>query len=131
MGAVISPLLLNIALHGMETAAGARYGADTHAMKGSPVLIRYADDFVVHCHTRQEALEVKARLAEWLAPRGLAFNEDKTNVVSLTDGYDFLGFNVCRYGRKLLIKPSKTAVRRIREGSAMSCAPCAGATLKR
>ena len=113
-GGVASPLLLNIALHGMETAAGARYGADERAMKGSPVLIRYADDFVVHCHTRQEALEVKARLARWLAPRGLAFNEDKTRVVSLSEGYDFLGFNVRRYGRKLLIKPSNTAVRRIR-----------------
>ena len=79
------------------------------------MLIRYADDFVVHCHTRQEALEVKARLAAWLAPRGLAFNEDKTAVVSLNEGYDFLGFNVRRYRRKLLIKPSKAAVRRIRE----------------
>ena len=59
-GGVASPLLLNIALHGMETAAGARYGADHYAMKGSPVLIRYADDFVVHCHSRQEAIEVKA-----------------------------------------------------------------------
>jgi RNA-directed DNA polymerase len=113
-GGVASPLLLNIALHEMETAAGARYGADHHAMKGSPVLIRYADDFVVHCHTRQQALEVKARLAAWLAPRGLAFNEDKTKVVSLSEGYAFLGFNVRRYGRKLLIKPSKTAIRRIR-----------------
>jgi RNA-directed DNA polymerase len=113
-GGVISPLLLNIALHGMETAAGARYGADHHAKKGTPVLIRYADDFVVHCHTRQEALEVKARLAAWLAPRGLAFNEDKTRVVSLSEGYDFLGFNVRRYARKMLIKPSNTALRRIR-----------------
>jgi RNA-directed DNA polymerase len=113
-GGVASPLLLNIALHGMETAAGARYGADNHAMKGTPVLIRYADDFVVHCHTRQEALEVKARLAEWLTPRGLAFNDGKTQVVSLADGYDFLGFNVRRYWRKLLIKPSKAALRRIR-----------------
>jgi RNA-directed DNA polymerase len=112
---VISPLLLNIALHGMETAAGARYGADQHAMKGSPVLIRYAGDFVVHCHTRQEALEVKAQLAVWLAPRGLAFNDDKTQVVSLADGYDFLGFNVRRYRGKLLIKPSQAAVRRIRK----------------
>ncbi len=84
-------------------------------MKGSPVLIRYADDFVVHCHSRQEAIEVKARLAAWLAPRGLAFNDDKTQVVSLGEGYDFLGFNVRRYRRKLLIKPSKAAVRRIRE----------------
>ena len=114
-GGVASPLLLNIALHGMETAAGARYGADQRAMKGSPVLIRYADDFVVHCHTRQEALEVKARLAAWLTPRGLAFNDDKTQVVSLGEGYDFLGFNVRRYRGKLLIKPSKQAVRRIRE----------------
>jgi RNA-directed DNA polymerase len=114
-GGVISPLLLNIALHGMETAAGARYGADGYARKGSPVLIRYADDFVVHCHSRQEALEVKARLAAWLAPRGLAFNEDKTRVMSLSEGYDFLGFNVRRYGRKTLIKPSHTAVRRIRK----------------
>jgi RNA-directed DNA polymerase len=47
-GGVISPLLLNIALHGMETAAGARYGADAHANRRSPILIRYADDFVRH-----------------------------------------------------------------------------------
>ena len=113
-GGVASPLLLNIALHGMERAAGARYGADHLAKKGTPMLIRYADDFVVHCHTRQEALEVKARLATWLAPRGLAFNDDKTSVVSLSEGYDFLGFNVRRYRRRLLIKPSKAALRRIR-----------------
>ena len=114
-GGVASPLLLNIALHGMEEAAGARYGADGYASKGSPILIRYADDFIVHCHTRQEAIEVKAGLAEWLAPRGLAFNEDKTKVVSLNEGFDFLGFNVRRYHGKLLIKPSKAALRRIRK----------------
>jgi RNA-directed DNA polymerase len=115
VGAVISPCLLNIALHGMETAAGVRYGADGYAKKDSPVLIRYADDFVVHCHTRQETFEVKARLAAWLAPRGLAFNEDKTRVVTLQEGFDFLGFNVRRYHGKLLIKPSQAAVRRIRK----------------
>jgi RNA-directed DNA polymerase len=49
-----------------------------------------------------------------LAPRGLAFNEDKTHVVTLNEGFDFLGFNVRRYGTKPLIKPSKTAQRRIR-----------------
>ena len=118
-GGVVSPVLLNVALHGMEKAAGVRYyrpaTAAGKAMTGSPVLIRYADDFVVLCHTRQEALEVKARLAAWLAPRGLAFNEDKTRVVSLDEGFDFLGFNVRRYRGKLLIKPSKAAVRRIRE----------------
>jgi RNA-directed DNA polymerase len=118
VGAVVSPLLLNVALHGMEEVAGARYTAGKYAgriMQGCPTAIRYADDVVVLCHSRQEALEVKARLASWLAPRGLAFNEDKTRVVSLDEGFDFLGFNVRRYNGKPLIKPSKAAVRRIRK----------------
>jgi RNA-directed DNA polymerase len=118
-GGVISPCLLNVALHGMEGAAGVRYRCTsndaTFAAPGSPVLIRYADDLAVFCHTRQEAEQVKARLAEWLAPRGLAFNEDKTRIVTLGQGFDFLGVNVRRYHGKLLIKPSKAAIRRIRE----------------
>src|SRR5262249_36579100 len=81
----------------------------------SPVLIRYADDLVCLCHSRHEAEQIKAKLASWLAPRGLAFNEDKTRVVSLDDGFDFLGFTVRRQSRKLLIKPSTAAERRIRE----------------
>jgi RNA-directed DNA polymerase len=114
-GGVVSPLLLNIALHGMEQAAGVRYDSNGWARADSPVLIRYADDLVALCHSRQDAHKVKARLADWLAPRGLALNEDKTRVVSLDEGFDFLGFNVRRYRGKLLIKPSKAAVRRIRE----------------
>ena len=65
-------------------------------------------------HQRQ-AEQVKARLAEWLAPRGLAFNEDKTRIVRLSEGFDFLGFNVRRYDGKLLIKPSKAAIRRVKK----------------
>ena len=70
---------------------------------------------VALCHTRDEAEQVKARLAGWLTPRGLTFNEDKTRIVSLDDGFDFLGFTVRRQSGKLLIKPSKAALRRIRE----------------
>jgi len=118
-GGVVSPVLLNVALHGMETAAGVRYQKNKSdavlTAAGSPVVVRYADDLVALCHTRDEALEVKARLADWLAPRGLCFNEDKTRVVCLDDGFDFLGFNVRRYRGKLLIKPSSAATRRIRE----------------
>ena len=69
----------------------------------------------VLCHSQEHAEHVKARLAEWLAPRGLAFNEDKTRIVRLEDGFDFLGFNIRRYNRKLLIKPSSAAVKRLRE----------------
>ena len=97
-GGVISPLLLNIALHGLEEAAGVRYRTGTHAGElkdGSPALTRYADDLVVCCHSRQEAEQVKARLAAWLEPRGLEFNETKTRIVHLSEGFDFLGFNFC------------------------------------
>ena len=118
-GGVISPLLLNVALHGLEEAAGVRYRTTgSHAgqtVPGSPVVIRYADDVIAFCHTQRQAEQVKALLAQWLAPRGLVFNEDKTQIVHLSAGCDFLGFNVRRYDGKLLIKPSKAAIRRIRE----------------
>ena len=71
---------------------------------------------VVLCHSQQQAEHAKARLAEWLMPRGLAFNEDKTRIVCLDEGFDFLGFNIRRYpNRKLLIKPSQAAIKRVRE----------------
>jgi RNA-directed DNA polymerase len=119
-GGVISPLLLNIALHGLEEAAGVRYltGSRAGEVAGtSPALVRYADDLVVCCHTRQQAEQVKARLAAWLAPRGLAFNEAKTRIVRLDDrGFEFLGFHLRRYDTgRLLIKPSVTAIKRFRE----------------
>src|SRR5271165_134764 len=119
-GGVISPLLLNIALHGLEEAAGVRYyPSGAHAgevRRGSPALTRYADDLVVCCHSRQQAEQVKARLAGWLEPRGLAFNEAKTRIVPLSEGFDFLGFNLCRYPNgKLLIKPGAKAIKRCRE----------------
>jgi RNA-directed DNA polymerase len=117
-GGVVSPVLLNVALHGMERAAGVRYHlSGTSAgetVPGSPVLIRYADDLVALCISKAQAEQVKASLAEWLAPRGLAFNEDKTRVVTLDEGFDFLGFSVRRFGAKLLIRPSKAALRRHR-----------------
>ncbi|GLD03623.1 hypothetical protein Mkiyose1088_54890 [Mycobacterium kiyosense] len=86
-GGVISPMLLNIALHGMEEAAGVRYlrrdtyGVETRA--DSPVLVRYADDFVVMCHTRNQAEQVWRRLGEWLLPRGLTLNETKRTSFTL------------------------------------------------
>ncbi|MCI2422963.1 group II intron reverse transcriptase/maturase [Saccharopolyspora sp. K220] len=120
-GGVVSPLLLNIALHGMEAAAGVRYHVTgTRAGKttsDSPVVVRYADDLLALSHSREQAEQVKARLAEWLAHRGLVFNEDKTRITHLEqDGVDFLGFSIRRYPNgKLLTKPSKRALRRIRK----------------
>lgn len=80
------------------------------------MVIRYADDLLALCHTRDQVEQVKTRLAQWLVPRGLVFNEDKTRIVHLTEGFDFLGFHIRRYANgKLIVKPSKAAVRRIRE----------------
>ena len=104
-GGVITPLLLNVALHGMEEAAGVRYHTT-----GSRCRERRCGLPRCWCATpttwwpcvvsREQAEQVKARLAEWLAPRGLAFNEDKTRIVHLDEGFDFLGFNVRRYRRQ-------------------------------
>lgn len=117
-GGVISPLLMNVALHGMEAAAGVRYrraGDAGKTVPTSPVVVRYADDLLALCHSCAQAEQVKAALAGWLAPRGLVFNEDKTRVAHLDDGVDFLGFNIRRYPNgKVLTKPSNDAVRRIR-----------------
>jgi RNA-directed DNA polymerase len=116
-GGVISPCLMNVALHGMEEAAGVRYweGGTLRAVPGSPVLVRYADDVLALCRTRDQAEHVKQRLARWLEPRGLAFNEAKTRITHLDQGVDFLGFEIRRYRGKLLTKPSKAALRRIRK----------------
>jgi RNA-directed DNA polymerase len=123
-GGVISPLLLNVALHGMEQAAGVRYRGSArkiaHAAPNSPVLVRYADDYVALCHSREQAEQVKQRLTAWLEPRGLRFNEDKTQIVHAEDGFSFLGFDIRRYvdrqgSGKLLIKPSAESVKRLRK----------------
>ncbi len=119
-GGVISPLLANIALHGMEEALGVRFD-HRGANIGTRAVVRYADDFVVFCESREDAATVIDLLKEWLAERGLTLAEEKTRIVHLTEGFDFLGVNVRHYtvtntktGFKLLIKPSKEAERRIK-----------------
>jgi RNA-directed DNA polymerase len=67
---------------------------------------------VACCFTERQADGVRERLEEWLAGRGLSLNQDKTRVVHLTQGFDFLGWTFRRYpSGKLLIKPSKAAIR--------------------
>jgi RNA-directed DNA polymerase len=117
-GGVISPLLLNIALQGIEEAAGTRYDKNGGTKPGTPAVIVYADDLVALCHTREQARLVQQHLTIWLAPKGLRLNPAKTRVVAIEDGFDFLSFNVRRYhtkdGPKLLTKPSKESLVKIR-----------------
>jgi RNA-directed DNA polymerase len=121
-GGVISPLLANIALHGMEEALGVTYGWG-NTLRSKRALVQYADDFVVFCESREDAETARQILTEWLGKRGLVLSPEKTRIVHLTEGFDFLGYNIRLYhapktsrtGYKLLIKPSKQSVMNIRK----------------
>lgn len=120
-GGVVSPLLANVALHGMEQALGIHRNRQGY-IQGSRAVVRYADDFVVFCETREDAEKCIRILRDWLAERGLQFSEEKTRIVHIRDGFDFLGFNIRHYrnrrtttGWKLLITPSKKSVEKIKE----------------
>jgi RNA-directed DNA polymerase len=121
-GGVASPLLANIALHGMEEALGIRYDCKGHN-QSDRALVRYADDFVVFCKTEGDAYTVKELLTGWLKERGLVFSEEKTRIVHLSEGLDFLSVNVRQHeaknrksGRVLLMRPSREAVKRRIDG---------------
>src|SRR5215469_1200260 len=127
-GGVISPLLANIALHGMEHAISEAFprnkGENAH-------LVRYADDFVVLLSTEAGAKQAQQILVEWLAKMGLTLHPNKTRIThTLTPqadgsvGFDFLGFTIRQFpvgkyrtgtrkgtplGFKTIIKPSKEA----------------------
>jgi RNA-directed DNA polymerase len=118
-GGIISPLLANIALHGMEEHLGIKYNRGQNC--GKRLLCRYADDFVVFCGTKEDAEKVTAELADFLKVRGLEISPEKTRIIHLKDGFDFLGFNIRQYpvsntktGLKLLIKPSPKSMQKIR-----------------
>jgi len=119
-GGVISPLLANVALDGMERLFDAEY-ADGRPKapafrrdhnKGIAV-IRYADDVVITAPTR-EVLETYARprLEKFLQERGLALSEAKTRIVHITEGFNFLGFHIRKFGKRgtLLTVPQKAKV---------------------
>jgi RNA-directed DNA polymerase len=121
-GGIVSPLLANIALHGMERELGVRYYLDRNDYKlcrNSVGIIKYADDFVIVCKTKEEAMSMYDMLKPYLEKRGLTLAEDKTKVTQITEGFDFLGFNLRQYksnnGMHLLIKPSKTSAKKARE----------------
>jgi RNA-directed DNA polymerase len=125
-GGVISPLLANIALHGLETAIHAV--SQQHRV----AVIRYADDLVLLCADLPTLEVARARLEAWLAEVGLRLKTSKTHISHTLEeyqrqvGFDFLGFQVRQYrvgkyhtrsyrgipGMKTLIKPSPHAAKR-------------------
>jgi RNA-directed DNA polymerase len=115
-GGVISPLLSNIALHGIEKALGIKHVSTTGQAYGTNkyTLVRYADDFVVFASTEQECIEAKAILEPWLAQRGMEFAPEKVHITHLSQGIKFLGCKIQIYGSKkttLLITPHPDKVK--------------------
>lgn len=106
-GGIISPTLANIALDGLEAAIKrvVRREEKVH-------FVRYADDFIVTGVTR-EILEnrVKPVIIAFMKERGLELSPEKTKITHIDEGFDFLGFNMRKYGGKLLIKPAKKGIK--------------------
>jgi RNA-directed DNA polymerase len=125
-GGVISPVIANMALDGLEEAVHASAGGCRARRKAKLNVIRYADDFVVTAAS-EDALksQVLPAIRRFLADRGLELSEEKTRITHITEGFDFLGQHVRKYGDKFLIKPAKKSikslldkVRRIIKGNA-------------
>lgn len=128
-GGVVSPVLANIALDGLERLLAQHEKIREYPVKSGPEagrvvrkrmntygFARYADDLIVTAETKEELEAILPTITVWLAERGLRLNQDKTHIRHITEGFNFLGFNIRRYGNKTLTKPQKEKVQaKIRE----------------
>ena len=120
-GGLLSPLLANIALHGLEECLDITYkekhgkdGCPTYVTHGKYRVVRYADDFLIFATNGEDLKAIPDILQPYLEDRGLILAEDKTNFTTLYKGFDFLGFNVRMYNGKCLIKPSRESLKEAR-----------------
>ena len=107
-GGVISPVLANLVLDGLETVALKADSRQKGNLRPKINVVRYADDFIITgCSREQLEDKVRPAVESFLSERGLRLSEEKTKITSIEDGFDFLGANVRKYGDKLLIRPSR------------------------
>ncbi len=122
-GGIISPVLANMVLDGLEpvlnTLARKTFSKKTGYVERNDHrvnYIRYADDFIVTANSKEYLEEkIKPVVEEFLQCRGLILSEEKTRIVNIYEGFDFLGQNVRKYKGKLLIKPSKKSIKSCKE----------------
>ncbi len=115
-GGIISPVLANLALDGLEKLLLEKfpkwYWAAGKTRTNKVHLVRYADDFIITGNSREQLEdEIRPLLEPFLEERGLQLSAKKTVVTHIEDGFDFLGQNVRKYHGKILIKPSKKNVK--------------------
>jgi RNA-directed DNA polymerase len=98
-GGVVSPLLANIALNGIESIhrhhrkSGNRITNNTLERDIIEPSIRYADDMVIILKPKDDEKEILERISQFLAIRGMKISEKKTKITATTDGFDFLGWH--------------------------------------
>lgn len=116
-GGIISPVLANLALDGLERLLASHYSKSSRAGKRAKVnFVRYADDFIV-TGSSQELLEqeVKPLVEQFMRERGLELSPEKTVITHIEEGFDFLGQTIrkYRYGKraKFFITPAKKNVK--------------------
>lgn len=113
-GGIISPVLANMALDGLEAVLESHFGKkNTKASYKTKVnYVRYADDFIITGISKELLVnEVKPVVEAFMAERGLTLSPEKTVLTHIDEGFDFLGQNVRKYNGKLLIKPSRKNLR--------------------
>ncbi len=109
-GGIISPVLANMTLDGLEKAVRDALPKKSYRYKVN--VVRYADDFIITGMTKELLEEVvKPAVERFLQPRGLRLSTEKTRITHIQNGFNFLGFNVRKYKNKLLIKPAKENVK--------------------
>ena len=112
-GGIISPVLANLTLDGLEAAVLASVGPTARVRARNKVhVVRYADDFMV-TGISKEVLEnqVRPAVVQFLTVRGLELSEEKTRITHISEGFDFLSQNVRKYSGKLLIKPARKSIK--------------------
>lgn len=112
-GGIISPVIANLTLDGLETELQTRFPKNTRQGQAAKVnLVRFADDFIITgCNRQLLQDEVKPLVETFLRERGLELSVNKTHITHVEAGFDFLGKNIRKYGNKLLIKPSTKNVK--------------------
>jgi RNA-directed DNA polymerase len=114
-GGIISPVLANIALDGLEQLLAEYrkikpYKSGTYKSQRYGY-IRYADDFLITAETREDIEAIVPSVVEFLQLRGLELNSDKTNIVSVEQGFNFLGFHVRQFHGSCYTMPQKEKVK--------------------
>lgn len=119
-GGIISPILANMALDGIQGALAKRFDTSKNGRISKKAhgrykvnYIRYADDFIVTATTQETAREVKELLKTFLAERGLELSEEKTLITNISEGFDMLGWTFRKFKSKLIIKPSSKSIKNL------------------